>query len=242
MKSVLSFIRDVIGVLIAALLFGAAFGIFVIMARDADEGHIEYTAEVYAASAVSLPPEDPAEEGVGRFTVYVEGEGEPPEWYRPDEEMAAEWSADERYQVFVDSHGAKAYGWEITEAIRLLMLETGGESDEDVRAHCEVIVKQLEYTQAVGGWDDWGTTLYGILHSHSYTQTNGRIWTEEATPSERLQEIFWDVWHNGYETDFRVQCFRSDRYHAWAIPAYQIGNTYYSINPWQDFSMFEGRN
>ena len=94
MKSVLSFIRDVIGVLIAALLFGVAFGVFLVMARDADEGHIEYTAEVYAASAVSLPPEDPAEEGVGRFTVYVEGEGEPPEWSRPDEEMAAEWSAD----------------------------------------------------------------------------------------------------------------------------------------------------
>lgn len=239
MKSVLSFIRDVIGVLIAALLFGAAFGVFLVMARDAGEGHIEYTAEVYAASAVSLPPEDPAEEGVGRFTVYVEGEGEPPEWYRPDEEMAAEWTADERYQVFVDSRGAKAYGWEITEAIRLLMLETGGESDEDIRAHCEVIVKQLEYAQTVGGWDDWGTTLYGILHSHSYTQTNGRIWTEEAAPSERLQEIFWDVWYNGYETDFRVQCFRSDCFHSWAIPAFQIGNTYYSINPWQDFSMFD---
>ena len=239
MKAVLSFIRDAIGIVIAAMRFGVAFWGVLLLMRDAWYEHSEITADVYAASAVSLPPEEPAEEGVGRFEIYVEGEGEPPEWYRPDEEMAAEWSADERYRVFVDSRGAEAYGWEITEAIRLLMLETGGESDEDIRAHCEVIVKQLEYTQTVGGWDDWGTTLYGILHSHSYTQTNSRIWTEEAAPSERLQEIFWDVWYNGYETDFRVQCFRSDCFHSWAIPAYQIGNTYYSINPWQDFSMFE---
>lgn len=241
-KKITDFARDMLGLLLAGLVFGAGLYGVLGLIKDAGTGREEGAAEVYKASAVSLPAvaeEVPEDAGVGRVKIYVEGEGEPPAWYRPDEPMAAVWTANGLDRVYVDSRGAKAYGWEITEAIRLLMLECGGESDEDIRAHCEVVVKQLAYAQAVGGWDDWGTTLYGVLHSHAYLETNGRIWTAEANPTEKLAEIFWDVWNNGYESDFRVQCFRSGWYHSWAIPAYQIGDTYYSINPWQDFSMFE---
>ena len=142
--------------------------------------------------------------------------------------------------LYEDSHGAVAYGWELNEAVRLVMLESGAESDEDIREHCALLCKQLYYTQVVGGWDDWGTRLAGIIHGgHSYIQTAPYIWEDWATPTERVTEIFWDVWFNGYLSDFRVQCFRSTCYHTWAISAYQIGKTYYSVNPWQDFSMFD---
>lgn len=147
--------------------------------------------------------------------------------------------------VYYDSHGAEAYGWEITEAIRLMMLECGSYTvpEADKREHCAVLCKQLLYTQTVGGYNGWGTTLWGVMHaSNTYLQTAPRIWNEEAEPTEQIAAIFWDVWTNGYSSDFRVQSYRSNYHFAegeWAINAYSIGSTYYSRNMWQDFSMFD---
>lgn len=146
--------------------------------------------------------------------------------------------------LYYDSHGAEAYGWEIEEAIRLMMLECGSYkvSEADKREHCAVLCKQLLYTQTVGGYNGWGTTLWGVMHaSNTYLQTAPRIWNEEAEPTEEIAAIFWDVWCNGYSTDFRVQNYRTDYFFEgdWAINAYSIGTTYYSRNYWQDFSMFD---
>lgn len=147
--------------------------------------------------------------------------------------------------LYYDSHGAEAYGWELTEAIRLMMLECGSYkvSEADKREHCAVLCKQLLYTQTVGGYNSWGTTLWGVMHaSNTYLETAPRIWNEEAEPTEEIAAIFWDVWCNGYSSDFRVQSYRSDYHFAegvWAINAYSIGTTYYSWNKWQDFSMFD---
>lgn len=147
--------------------------------------------------------------------------------------------------LYTDSHGATAYGWEITEAIRLMMLECGSYkvSEADKREHCSVLMKQLLYTQKVGGYNGWGTTLWGVMHAgNSYLETAPRIWNKEAEPTDQIAAIFWDVWVNGYFTDFRVQSYRSNYHFAegiWAINAYSIGNSYYSINKWQDFSMFD---
>lgn len=152
--------------------------------------------------------------------------------------------------VYYDSHGAEAYGYELIEAIRLMMLECGSYTvpEADKREHCAVLCKQLLYTQTVGGYNGWGTTLWGVMHaSNTYLQTAPRIWNEEAEPTEEIADIFWDVWCNGYSTDFRVQSYRTD-YHFddyysgggdWAINAYVIATTYYSRNYWQDFSMFD---
>lgn len=147
--------------------------------------------------------------------------------------------------LYYDSHGAEAYGWEIEEAIRLMMLECGSYkvSEADKREHCAVLCKQLLYTQTVGGYNGWGTTLWGVMHaSNTYLETAPRIWNEEAEPTEEIAAIFWDVWVNGYSSDFRVQSYRSDYHFAegeWAINAYSIGTTYYSRNMWQDFSVFD---
>lgn len=147
--------------------------------------------------------------------------------------------------VYTDSHGATAYGWELTEGIRLMMLEIGAatEPEADKREHCAVLCKQLLYTQTVGGYNGWGTSLWGVMHaSNSYIQTAPYIWTEAGDPTDEITAIFWDVWCNGYLSDFRVQNYRLD-YHFydgnWAEPAYSIGRTYYSRNIWQDFSMFD---
>ena len=146
--------------------------------------------------------------------------------------------------VYYDSHGAEAYGYELIEAIRLMMLECGSYTvpEADKREHCAVLCKQLLYTQTVGGYNGWGTTLWGVMHaSNTYLQTAPRIWNEEAEPTEEIADIFWDVWINGYFTDFRVQNYRTDYFFEgdWSYPAYSIGATYYSINRWQDFSMFD---
>lgn len=147
-------------------------------------------------------------------------------------------------EVYVDSRGAEAYGWELIEGIRLMMLECGSDKvpEADKREHCAVLFKQLYYTQTVGGYNGWGTTLWGIMHGgNTYLQTAPRIWTEDAEPTDEIIRIFFDVWENGYSSDFRVQCYRRDWFFQgeWAISAYQIGTTCYSINRWQDFSMFD---
>lgn len=146
--------------------------------------------------------------------------------------------------VYTDSHGATAYGWELTEAIRMIMLECGSYTvpEVDKREHCAVLCKQLLYTQTVGGYNGWGTSLWGVMHaSNSYVQTAPYIWTDAAEPTDQIIAIFWDVWCNGYLSDFRVQLYRLDYWFDgdWSIPAYKIGVTCYAINRWQDFSMFD---
>ena len=225
MKSVLSFIRDVIGVLIAALLFGAAFGVFIVMVRDADEGHIEYTAEVYAASAVSLPPEDPAEEGVGRFEIYVEGEGEPPEWYRPDEEMAAEWSADETIYGW---DGRTASEWEMDLFSKIFYLEFWGTSDICCEAGCDAILNL------------WESGLFG--------ETLGDALSAKNEQGAYVYSTFPYVWSTVYDADGLAWCrayceerfkaqpewcgvyFKLGGYHdtSWSTPVYAIDGVYFS--------------
>lgn len=150
----------------------------------------------------------------------------------------------EHDKLYYDSHGAEAYGWELEEAVRLMMLECGSYTvpEADKREHCAVLCKQLLYTQTVGGYNGWGTTLWGVMHAgNTYLQTAPRIWNDEAEPTEEIAEIFWDVWTNGYLTDFRVQNYRTDYFFEgdWSYPAYSIGTTCYSINRWQDFSMLD---
>ena len=146
--------------------------------------------------------------------------------------------------TYYDYYGAEAKGSELIEGIRLMMLECGASTVpvEDKVEHCAVLCKQLLYTQTVGGYNGWGTTLWGVMHGgNSYLQTAPRIWTEDAEPTQEIVDVFWDVWCNGYLSDFRVQNYRTNYFFEgdWSYPAYLIGSTYYSINRWQDFSMFD---
>lgn len=252
-KETKAILRDIAEVLIALTVFGVLLWLFLTLVSGVfgvaklDEGVGRATTCLGVAEREE--EYESAEEETEALRRYVEGEGQPPEWYRPDEEMAVEWTETERHDIgcpdpwlnelLTDSRGATAERWEIEECIRELMLEAGGESEADIREHAAVYCKRLLYTQTVGGFDDWGTTLYGVVHSHGFLETYPYIWTEQAEPTDEVREIFWDVWYNGYDSDFRVQNFRSGYYADWSIPAYQIGSSFYGINPWQDFSMFE---
>ena len=245
MKSVLSFIRDVIGVLIAALLFGAAFGVFLVMARDADEGHIEYTAEVYAASTVSFPPEDPAEEGVGRFEIYVEGEGEPPEWYDPDGPMAVEWNSatdndvGDKYDKDINVtykttepgcyfgwDGHTAAEWEMDLFARIIYLEFWGTSPECIEAGIDSVLCLCE--------------------SGYFGQTLGEVLTARAENGARVYTTYDYLWSTSYDaealSEIRGMCeerfangpvwiapfFQLHYYPSWAQPCYEIDGVYFS--------------
>lgn len=258
-RTILEFVKKTVWLLIAGLIFAILSWTALAMMANADG---EYRTIEPASIAPLAPiqidisedePDDP-DDWFEREAVFDESEDASETLCEAAVEENGEGNAAIDISAFLasidpvahsgtlyrDSHGAEAYGWELNEAVRLMMLESGAESEIDIREHCALLCKQLLYTQTVGGFDDWGTTLYGIIHGeHSYTETAPRIWTEAAVPTERVVEIFYDVWFNGYFTDFRVQCFRSTCYHTWAIAAYRIGKTYYSVNPWQDFSMFE---
>lgn len=225
MKEVLSFIREVIGVLIAALLFGIAFCGFLIFAREAGYEHkqIEKTAEVYAASAVSLPPEDPAEEGVGRFEIYVEGEGEPPEWYRPDEEMAAEWSADETIYGW-DGHTTTPDEMELF--ARITYKEFWGTSTLCCEAGVDSILRLWES-------EYYGETIYETLSA----KTEGGAWAYSTYPY---------VWSATYDAEGLAYCralceerfvngpkfeapfFQLHYYPWWATPCFEIDGVFFS--------------
>lgn len=226
MGKVKRFITGALAIALSIAVFSQMFYIAIKLTRDTAVRERMKTEEADTASSVvisckaapALAPQEASEEvGVAR---------------RETEDY---WST-----LYTDSRGATAYGWEIEECIRELMLEAGGESEEDIREHAAVYCKQLLYTQTVGGYDDWGLTLHEVVYSHGYAETWPNIWTEAAEPTDTVREIFWDVWENGYTSDFRVQGFRKDWYHSplWAAPAFQIGRTCYSINIWQDFSLW----
>ena len=221
MKAVVSFIRDVIGVLIAAMLFGVAFWGVLLLMRDAWYEHSEITAEVYAASA--LPPEEPAEEGVGRIRVYVEGEGEPPEWYRPDEPMAAVWTAD-----------GTVYGWDrhtmtpdkMELFSRIAYLEFYGCSQMCCEAGVDSILRLWES-------EYYGKTIYETLSA----KTEGGAWAYSTYPY---------VWSTAYDAEGLAYCralceerfangpkfeapfFQLHYYPWWATPCFEIDGVYFS--------------
>ena len=223
MKAVLSFIRDVIGILVAVLLFGVAFWGFLLLARDAWYEHSEITAEVYAASAVSLPPEDPAEEGVGRIMVYVEGDGEPPEWYRPDEEMAAEWTAD---KTICGWDGHTMTPDEMDLFARITYKEFWGTSTLCCEAGVDSILRLWES-------EYYGKTIYETLSA----KTEGGAWAYSTYPY---------VWSTTYDAEGLAYCralceerfangpvwiapfFQLQFYPSWAQPCYEIDGVYFS--------------
>lgn len=88
-------IIDILGVLVAGAVFAAAFGLFVVLARDAGETERrEVVIDLPGAGAPIAEDAKFAEDtDVTSIEIYREGDGPAPAWYRPDEAMAAEWSA-----------------------------------------------------------------------------------------------------------------------------------------------------
>jgi hypothetical protein len=187
----------------------------------------------------------PAEEDAEFFTIeeYREGDGPAPEWYRPDEPMAAEWEADNSRTdigcpdwnlntALVGWDGHTAEPWELELYARITYLEFWGTSAECCEAGADSIL-QL-----------WDSGYYG--------DTLGDTLTARAEDGSLVYSPFAYVWDWEYDpdglADMRALCeerfsagpeweapfFRLWYYHSWAVPAREIDGVYFSTSPWLD--------
>ena len=218
---------------------------------------------------VSSPPADEPAEGVARVPAvaryldgaeeaeyisleeYREGDGPAPEWYRPDEPMAAEWEDSNTQQSnghsdtvdYIERHdigcpnwnlcstlygwdGHTAEPWELELYARITYLEFWGTSPECCEAGADSIL-QL-----------WDSGYYG--------DTLGDLLTARAEDGSLVYSPFAYVWEWDYDpeglADMRTLCedryyngpewpapfFRLWYYHPWAEPMYEIDGVYFS--------------
>lgn len=184
-----------------------------------------------------------AEEAKTALWVYTEGEGMPPEWYRPDEPMAAEWYA-EGANVPVKDIGCPDYNvestiwgwdghcmesWEMDLFSKIFYEEFWQPNLTLCEAGCDAML-QL--------WDLNGGTMFETLsrvnENGSYVfSTYPGIWQENFDPDgltwcrAYCEERFYEG------PSWPAQYFRKGQYHDWdewsPIPAYEIDGIYFSI-------------
>ncbi len=240
----------ILAALIVALIASGAWGVSQIV-------------RLRPATGEPLPAEDPGE-GVGRnpavvrylgapeaveigtafyFDTYTEGDGPAPEWYRPDEEMSAEWAAPEAHPpVGIDAggidwnlcstlygaHGLTAEPWELDLMARIVSREVCGCSRTCWEAVADSILRRVE-----SGY--WGSTIYSVL---SAVEDNGSwaydtwpdVWDGEIELYDEIRAVCEDRFYNGAEWD--ATHFRTEYYHTWAISLYEIDGVYFSVSPW----------
>lgn len=215
------FVRELLGVLIACAVFGVLFWWFLILVCSAGDGRDGYTAPVYADTASPVRIDESA-----RFEIYIEGEGEPPEWYRPDEPMAVEWTADD---IICGWGNRKAEEWEMDLLSRIFYLEFWGTSDTCCEAGCDAILNL------------WESGLFG--------KTLGEALSAKNAQGKYVYSTFPSVRSTVYDADGLKQCrayceerfktqpewcgsvFKLGGYHdtIWSIPVYEIDGVYFSM-------------
>ena len=121
-KETKSILRDLAEIIIALTVFGVLLWLFlsfvtgVFGAAKLDEGVGRATTCLRAAEREK--EYESAEEETEALRRYVEGEGEAPEWYKPDEEMAVEWVAEDMNVLRKDAGcpdynvESVLYGWD----------------------------------------------------------------------------------------------------------------------------------
>lgn len=207
-------------------------------ALEADEpawgvGRAESTARLYASSAGCQRYHSIAE--------FTEGEGEPPAWYKPDEDMAAEWVAAEAHPPVGIDHGGidwgvetTLYGWnghkmtvlELDIFSKIVYLEFNGTSPECIEAGIDSILRLWES-------EYFGQTLFETLSA--VTESGARAYT-----------TYDYIWSSCYDAnilaDIRAMCeerfknapvwiapfFQLYGYPSWAEPCYELCGVYFS--------------
>lgn len=238
------FLRETAGVIIAVIVFAVMFREFLTVLSGPQE--IEYRTERARsplAAQNAAEGYESAEEKTEALRVYVEGEGEAPVWYKPDEPMAVEWIAGDMNVLCKDigcpDYNAETtlYGWdghtmeawEMDVFVRIFYLEYWGSSDVLCEAGCDAMLRL---------WEKSGGTMYESLsrvnENGSYTySTYPGMWDEDYDPEGLdwcrafCEERFCrgPVWEAEY--------FRKGQYHDWGewtpIPAYEIDGIYFSV-------------
>ena len=176
-----------------------------------------------------------------RIDTYTEGEGPAPEWYRPDEPMAAEWRASEPHPpVGIDCGGIdwnlctdlegwdghRMEAWEMDLYSRIVYLEFWGTSPECCEAGADSILRL------------WESGYYGPRISDTLTaraedgslvySPYAYVWGWEYDPQglADMRALCEDRFYNGPE--WSAPFFRLNYYHDWAVPCYEIDNVYFS--------------
>ena len=181
------------------------------------------------------------EEGYHSIAEYTEGEGEPPEWYRPEEEMAVEWEAAEAHPpVGIDPGGidwgleTTLWGWdghsmtvlELDIFSKIVYLEFNGVSPVCLEAGIDSILRLWESNL-------FGRTLYETLSAttesgaRAYT-TYDYIWTSDynAKVLAEIKSLCEDRFYNG--PVWAAPFFQLYGYPSWAKPCYEIDGVYFS--------------
>lgn len=262
--------RVILAALIIALIASGAWGLSrIVLLRPAEDADTRIlTAEepgegIGRAPAVVryLGARDEGEIGTAyRIDYYTEGEGPVPAWYRPDEEMAAEWEADvtdisvgdtnvlskPHPPVGIDCGGidwnlcSELVGWdghrmEIWEMdlyARIVYLEFWGTIPECCEAGADSILRL------------WESGYYGPRISDTLTaraedgslvySPYAYVWDWEYDPEglADMRALCEERFYNGPE--WSAPFFRLNYYHDWAVPMYEIDNVYFSTGKgWQ---------
>ena len=199
----------------------------------------------YAAEAEAVE-EEAAEY---RMVSYIEGEGEPPVWWDPDEDMAVEWEDSNARQsdsnafqrtdagcpdwnldttlVGWDGHSMEA--WEMDLFARVFYLEFWQPDMVLCEAGCDAI---LQLWALNGG--TMFDTLSAITENGAYAfSTWPDVWATEydADGLAWCRAYCEERFYSGPE--WIAQYFRKGYYHDWGEwspdPAYEIGGIYFSV-------------
>lgn len=251
--------RDAAEILAVILVFALLMWMFATMVRIVFD-YVRERRDVNELKADTVNPEDgvgrvtasvsvisrsmaeaPAEEEETALWVYVEGEGVPPEWYRPDEPMAVEWYAAEPHPpVGISENGidwnveSAIYGWdghmmtgvELDLFGRIIYLEFYGTSEECMNAGIDSILNlwSSEY---------FGRTLFETL---SATAENGVLvyttygyaydWDYDYTALKEIKALCLERFVEGP----RYNCcfFQLYGFPAWAEPLFETDSVYFS--------------
>lgn len=243
--------RVILAALIAGLIASGAWGVSRLVklrpAEDADtralviDGPGEGIGRNPAAARYLAAP-NAGEIGTAYWLdTYTEGDGPAPVWYRPDEEMSAEWEAPVPHPpVGIDAggidwnlcselvgwNGHRMESWEMDLFSRIVYLEFWGTSPECCEAGADSILRL------------WESGYYGprICDTLTARAEDGSlvyspyayVWDWEYDPRglADMRALCEDRFYNGPE--WAAPFFRLNYYHDWAVPMYEIDNVYFS--------------
>lgn len=257
--------KIVLGLLIAGLIAAGSWGVSrIVKLRPAGSDTLSAEAPgegIGRAPAVVRYLGAPEAEEIGtafQIDTYTEGEGPAPAWWRPDEEMSAEWAsgvtdisvgdinvpcnAEPHPPVGIDAGGIdwnlctdlegwdghRMEVWEMDLFSRIVFLEFGITSPECREAGIDAILRLWE-----SGY--YSSTMFGTL---SAVAENGKpafstypgVWEEEYDYEKlaRFREECEERFVNGPE--WTAPFFRTGHYHEWAVPCYAFveDNVYFS--------------
>lgn len=247
-----------IALILAGLIAAGSWGLSKITLRPAEDADARIlTAEepgegIGRAPAVVRYLGAPEAEEIGtavQIDTYTEGEGPAPAWYRPDEEMAAEWvdhnaeagkMAEPHPPVGIDTGGIdwnvcteltgwdghRMEIWEMDLYARIVYLEFWGTSLECCEAGADSILRL------------WESGYYGPRISDTLTaraedgslvySPYAYVWDWEYDPEglADMRALCEERFYNGPE--WSAPFFRLDHYHDWAVPCYEIDGVYFS--------------